>query len=116
MQNRWVQLVLCVTCMMMISSPQYVWALFAPRFTNALGVSLAQVQVTFSILIVMQTFLSPTQGIFIDRFGPRVLLSVGTFLTGLSWVFASAAGSLPLLYVSYGLLGGIGTGIVYIGA
>jgi oxalate/formate antiporter len=116
MQNRWLQLLLCVICMMVISSPQYVWALFAPRFTNTLDVSLAQVQVAFSILIVMQTFLSPTQGYFIDRFGPRVLLSVGTFLTGLSWVCAAAATSLPLLYGSYGLLGGIGTGIVYIGA
>ncbi len=115
MQNRWIQLLLGVTCMMMISSPQYVWALFTRPFTDALGVSLAQVQVTFSILIVVQTFLAPSQGYLVDRFGPRVLLSLGAVLTGLSWVFAASANSLPGLYLSYGLLGGLGTGIVYIG-
>ena len=115
MQNRWIQLLLGVTCMIMISSPQYVWALFTRPFTDALGVSLSQVQVTFSILIVVQTFLAPSQGYLVDRFGPRVLLSLGAVLTGLSWVFAAAANSLPGLYLSYGLLGGLGTGIVYIG-
>ena len=115
MQNRWSQLLLGVTCMIMISSPQYVWALFTQSFTHALGVSLPQVQVTFSILIVVQTFLAPSQGFMVDRFGPRVLLSLGAILTGLSWVFASAATSLPWLYLTYGLLGGMGTGIIYIG-
>ena len=49
---------------------------------------------TFSILIVVQTFLSPAQGLLIDRFGPRWLLSIGTFVTGLSWVLASQVTSL----------------------
>ena len=48
--------------MAVISSPQYVWALFTQPLTRAFGASLAQVQVAFSILIVVQTFLSPPQG------------------------------------------------------
>src|SRR5579872_7242332 len=69
--NRWIQLGLGLLCMMAISSPQYVWALFTKPLTDSLGVSLAEVQVTFSLLIVLQTFLSPWQGLLIDRFGPR---------------------------------------------
>jgi len=101
--------------MIVISSPQYVWALFTQPLTDALGASLAEIQVTFSILIVVQTFLSPPQGFLVDRFGPRVLLSVGALLTGSSWALASQATSLAGLYLTYGLLGGIGTGIIYIG-
>ena len=56
--------------MAVISSPQYVWALFTQPLTNAFGATLAQVQVAFSILIVVQTFLSPPQGFLVDRFGP----------------------------------------------
>ena len=63
----------------------------------------------------MQTFLSPAQGAPIERFGPRILLSIGTLVTGLSWVLASQVSSVWALYLTYGLLGGIGTGIVYIG-
>jgi oxalate/formate antiporter len=101
--------------MILISSPQYVWALFTQPLTAAFGATLAELQVTFSILIVVQTFLSPWQGVLIDRFGPRPLLSIGMLVTGLSWVLAARAGTLPALYLTYGLLGGIGTGIVYIG-
>jgi OFA family oxalate/formate antiporter-like MFS transporter len=115
MHNRWVQLLLGVVCMMVISSPQYVWALFTEPLTHALGATLPQVQIAFSLLIVVQTFLSPPQGWLVERFGPRLLLSTGAVLTGASWVLAAGASSLPALYATYGLLGGIGTGIIYIG-
>jgi oxalate/formate antiporter len=101
--------------MILISSPQYVWALFTQPLTAAFGSTLAELQITFSILIVVQTFLSPWQGVLVDRFGPRVLLSLGGLATGLSWVLAAQASTLPVLYLTYGLLGGIGTGIVYVG-
>jgi MFS transporter, OFA family, oxalate/formate antiporter len=114
-ENRWVQLALGLVCMMAISSPQYVWALLTKPMVAAFGVKLSQLQVTFSILIVFQTFLSPFQGYLIDRFGPRWLLTVGGALTGLSWILASQASDLTHLYLTYGLLGGIGTGVIYVG-
>jgi len=101
--------------MILISSPQYVWTLYLQPLTGALGSTLAELQITFSILIVVQTFLSPWQGVLVDRFGPRVLLSIGVVITGFSWVLAAQASTLPALYLTYGLLGGVGTGIVYVG-
>ena len=81
---RWIQLLLGLVCMIVISSPQYVWALFTQPLTTGLGASLPELQITFSILIVVQTFLSPWQGVLVDRFGPRLLLSIGVLVTGLS--------------------------------
>lgn len=112
---RWYQLFIGVVCMMAISSPQYVWTLFTGPLTNKLGVSLAQVQITFSLLIILQTFFSPVQGYLVDRFGIRLLVGLGCTLSGLSWVLASQASSLSMLYLSYGVVGGLGTGIVYVG-
>jgi MFS transporter, OFA family, oxalate/formate antiporter len=114
-RTRWFQLILGLVCMVVISSPQYVWALFTTPMTAALGVELAQLQITFSLLIVLQTFLAPCQGFLIDRFGPRLLLSLGAILTGLSWMLAARVDGLLGIYLTYGVLGGIGTGIVYIG-
>ena len=113
--TRWVQLGLGLVCMMAISSPQYVWTLFTKPLGDTLIADAATIQWTFSILIVVQTFFSPAQGWLVQRFGPRLLIAVGGALTGLSWVFASMASSVPLLYLTYGLLGGLGTGIVYVG-
>src|ERR1700693_756591 len=113
--SRWMQLALGLICMMAISSPQYVWTLFTKPMMTQLGVSLTQLQVTFSIFIVLQTFLSPLQGYLIEKFGPRLLLAAGALMTGLSWVLASSADTLTSLYLTYGLLGGVGTGIIYVG-
>ena len=115
LRSRWIQLLLGLVCMVVISSPQYVWTLFTQPLMTRVGATLAQIQITFSVLIVIQTFLAPCQGLLVDRFGPRALLSAGGALTGLSWVLAARATSLAGLYLTYGLLGGIGTGIVYVG-
>jgi OFA family oxalate/formate antiporter-like MFS transporter len=112
---RWIQLVLGLVAMMSISSPQYVWTLFTKPLQDALGVTLPAVQVTFTLLVVLQTLLSPVQGYLVDRFGARLLIAAGCLLSGLGWISSAYATSLVGLYLTYGLLCGIGTGIVYVG-
>jgi MFS transporter, OFA family, oxalate/formate antiporter len=113
--NRWNQLILGVVAMMAISSPQYVWTLFTGPLNQKLGTTLPQLQWTFSLLIIVQTWLSPFQAYLVDRFGPRLLMAVGAFLSGASWVLAAFVGDIWGLYFAYGVLGGFGTGIVYVG-
>jgi OFA family oxalate/formate antiporter-like MFS transporter len=113
--TRWFQLVLGIIAMMSISSPQYVWTLFTKSFQDGLGTTLPAIQITFSILIVLQTWLSPLQGFLIDKFGPRLLIALGCLLSGAGWVTSAYVTSLTGLYLTYGLFCGIGTGIVYIG-
>ncbi len=112
---RWVQLGLGLIAMMAISSPQYVWTLFTKPFQDSLGAALPAVQITFSIVIVLQTWLSPLQGYLVDSFGPRLLIALGCVLSGLGWVLSAWVTSLTGLYLTYGLFCGIGTGIVYVG-
>ncbi len=95
--------------------PAICLTLFTKPLSAKLGIALPELQVTFSILIVLQTLFSPFQGALIDRYGPRLLISIGTVLSGLSWVLASQVHSTSMLYLTYGGLGGLGTGIVYVG-
>lgn len=112
---RWVQLVLGLIAMMAISSPQYVWTLFVKSFQTTTGAALPAIQITFSLLIVLQTFFSPLQGFLIDKFGPKLLIALGALLSGLGWVLSAQITSLTGLYATYGLFCGIGTGLVYVG-
>ena len=80
--NRWAQLVLGLIAMMAISSPQYVWTLFTGPLNQKLGTTLAELQWTFSLLIILQTWCSPLQAYLVDRFGPRLLISLGAALSG----------------------------------
>ena len=113
--TRWIQLLLGLVIMMAISSPQYVWTLFIKPFQAATGAALPTVQITFSVLIVLQTVFSPAQGWLVDRFGPKALVAVGAALTGLGWVISAHVDNVWMLFLTYGLFCGVGTGIVYVG-
>ncbi|HUZ31421.1 MAG TPA: oxalate/formate MFS antiporter [Xanthobacteraceae bacterium] len=113
--NRWSQLILGIIAMMAISSPQYVWTLFTGPLNAKLGTTLAELQWTFSLLIILQTWLSPLQASLVDRYGPRLLIAIGAFLSGGSWVLSAYVDNIWALYFTYGVLGGFGTGIIYVG-
>jgi MFS transporter, OFA family, oxalate/formate antiporter len=113
--NRWNQLILGIVAMMAISSPQYVWTLFTGPLNQKLGTTLPQLQWTFSLLIILQTWFSPFQAYLVDRFGPRILISIGALLSGGSWILSASVDHLWALYLTYGVIGGFGTGIIYVG-
>jgi oxalate/formate antiporter len=113
--NRWSQLVLGLIAMMAISSPQYVWTLFTGPLNQKLGTTLAELQWTFSLLIILQTWCSPLQAYLVDRFGPRMLISVGALMSGGGWVLSAYVDNIWALYFTYGVICGFGTGIIYVG-
>jgi MFS transporter, OFA family, oxalate/formate antiporter len=113
--TRLIQLVLGLVAMMCISSPQYVWTLFVKPFQATTGAALPAIQVTFSLLVVLQTWLSPIQGWLVERFGARFLVTLGCILSGLGWVLSAQVTTVSGLYLTYGVLCGVGTGIVYVG-
>src|SRR5262249_25618373 len=103
---RGVQLLLGLVAVIASSRPRYVWTLFTQPFQDALGVNLPAIQITFTIVIVLQTFFSPVQGYLVDRFGPRLLIAVGCLLSGLGWITSAYVSSLSGLYLTYGFLCG----------
>lgn len=114
-ETKWRQMIAGLICMGAISSPQYVWTLFTPALKSDFNASAAALQITFSLLIVLQTLFSPIQGWIARHVLPRTLIMAGIVLTGFSWVATAQVHSLTMLYLTYGTLGGIGTGIVYVG-
>ena len=97
----------------------YSWSVFvAPLteyFTKELGqsVTAGDVLLPFSVFLAFFAIAMPFTGKYIDRFGPRNVTIAGGVLTGLGWLLASFATSVPMLYVVYGVIGGIGVGIAY---
>lgn len=110
--NRWLQLIAGIVCMVAAANIQYSWTLFVPEIQNAHGWSRASIQVAFTVFVVVQTWLTPIEGYFIDKYGPRAVVLVGGVFTGLSWIMNSYATSLTGFYVG-AAIGGIGVGCVY---
>ena len=106
------QLILGVICMVAAANIQYAWTLFVPEIQKSFGWQRAAIQTAFTLFILIQTWLTPLEGYLIDRFGPRIIVLIGGFFTGLAWIIDSYATSLTGYYVG-AVIGGIGVGCVY---
>ncbi len=110
--GRWGQLILGVVCMSMIANLQYGWTLFVDPIQQKFGWERTAIQWAFTIFVVMETWLVPIEGWFVDRYGPRVVTIFGGALCALGWVMNSYADSLTMLYAA-AAVSGVGAGAVY---
>ncbi|WGD31075.1 oxalate/formate MFS antiporter [Ancylobacter sp. WKF20] len=108
----WFQLACGILCMAMIANLQYGWTLFVDPINQAHGWSRAAIQTAFTIFVLTETWLVPIEAWFVDRYGPRVVVTFGGVMIGLAWVINSYADSLTLLYAG-AVFAGIGAGAVY---
>ena len=110
--NPWIQLILGITCMVMIANLQYGWTLFVGPIDARYHWGKASIQVAFTIFVLLETWLVPVEGYLVDRFGPRWIVVIGGLLCGIAWAINSIADTLPLLYLA-AAIGGVGAGAVY---
>src|SRR6266481_1515795 len=110
--NRWLQLLVGVTCMVMIANLQYGWTYFVNPMKDANHWSLAAIQVAFSVFVLTETWLIPIEGWFVDKFGPKFVVMFGGVIVAIGWSLNSVATSLPVLYLG-AIVSGVGAGCVY---
>src|SRR3979490_743478 len=112
LQNRWLILFFSVLSMIAVANFQYGWTLFVPPLQKHLKADQALIQVTFTVFVLLETWLVPFEGWLVDTLRPTLLVLLGGVLAGLGWVGAGRAETLTALYLSYAVAG-IGAGIVY---
>src|SRR6202035_1132908 len=110
--NRWTILFFSVLSMVAVANFQYGWTLFVGPLQKHLGVDAALVQVTFTVFVLLETWLVPFEGWLADKFGPKLLVMIGGVLAGAGWYGSGKADTLPALYLSYAIAG-LGAGVVY---
>jgi OFA family oxalate/formate antiporter-like MFS transporter len=84
--TRWVNLILCVICMIMIANLQYGWTLFVDPMSKAHGWTRAGIQFAFAIFIALETWLTPIEGWIADTIGPKPVIAFGGIMVGIGWV------------------------------
>src|ERR1700730_12504770 len=93
----------------------YAWSVFRVPLANQFSWSISQVTLTFTISIFVLGIAAFFGGLWLNRKGPRVVAVTGGALYGLGVFLASlSANNLWWLYLSYGVIGGIGLGFAYI--
>jgi OFA family oxalate/formate antiporter-like MFS transporter len=92
----------------------YAWSVFRIPLGKLLHAKISEVTLTFTIAIMVVGFASFFGGLWLKRVGPRVVAITGAVFYGGGVFLASFSHSLWWLYLSYGVIGGIGLGLGYI--
>jgi MFS transporter, OFA family, oxalate/formate antiporter len=115
-KNRWFIAASAVGIHISIGSV-YAWSVFTKPLVAKFGWDLTDLSFTFSLAILFLGLSAAFLGHFVEKYGPKksgifAAIFFGVGITGSG--FAINLESLPLLYVFYGVLGGIGLGVGYI--
>jgi OFA family oxalate/formate antiporter-like MFS transporter len=93
----------------------YAWSVFRTPLAKQFHWTISEVTLTFTIAIMVLGFASFFGGLWLKRVGPRVVAMTGGLLYGGGVFLASFSyHGLWWLYMTYGVIGGIGLGFSYI--
>ena len=112
--NRW-GIALAGILLQIVLGSVYAWSIFRSPLVKQFHWTISQVTLTFTICIVVVGFAAFLGGLWLSKTGPKTVGVTGAFLYGLGTMLASlSADRLSVLYLTYGVLGGIGLGFAYI--
>jgi MFS transporter, OFA family, oxalate/formate antiporter len=111
--SRWT-IAIAGVLMQMALGAVYAWSVFRTPLANRFGWTIPQITLTFTITIFILGISAFPGGLWLNRKGPRIVAITGGLLYGAGVFLASFTDSLGWLYLTYGLLGGIGLGFGYI--
>ena len=112
--NRWGIAVAGIFLQMALGAV-YAWSVFRVPLAKQFGWSISEVTLTFTISIFVLGIAAFFGGLWLNRKGPRIVALTGGFLYGAGVFLASFSDhKLWWLYLTYGVIGGIGVGFSYI--
>ncbi|HEV2582276.1 MAG TPA: OFA family MFS transporter [Ktedonobacteraceae bacterium] len=112
--NRWV-LAGAAFCMQLALGAVYAWSVFLTPVMTSYHATKPAANLTFTITLVALGITAGFGGYFNSRFGPRTIATVAAIFYGVGIFLAGfVSPNLFLLYLTYGVIGGIGLGLGYI--
>jgi MFS transporter, OFA family, oxalate/formate antiporter len=117
-KKRWVILVACCLINLCLGSI-YAWSVFSASMSEYLSVKLgttitsADLAIVYTVANSVGPITMISGGWFNDKFGPKIVLVIGTGMYGLGLILSGFATSIPMLLVTYGIIGGLGLGMAY---
>ena len=83
----------------------FAFSLFVKPLQAEFGWSRSAIMGAFTFLFLVIGLASPVAGRAVDRYGPKMVLSLGGLITALGFLSLNVLGSLPHYYISYIMIG-----------
>jgi MFS transporter, OFA family, oxalate/formate antiporter len=110
--KRWTVVIAGVAILMCLGVA-YSWGVFLIPIDKEMGWGRAKISFAVSLLLLVFSIFMVVGGLLEKKIGPRKTACIGGFLVGLGWFLASFAKEPFILYLCYGVIAGIGTGLSY---
>jgi OFA family oxalate/formate antiporter-like MFS transporter len=111
--NRWI-IAFAGVLMQIALGAVYAWSVFRIPLTRTYGWTISQTTFAFELAILVLGFASFVGGLWMRKTGPRFIAVLAAVLYGGGSALAGLAHSLPMMYLTYGVIGGAGLGLGYI--
>ncbi|RPJ41177.1 MAG: MFS transporter [Deltaproteobacteria bacterium] len=92
----------------------YAWSVFLKPLSATFGWSRAEISLAYSVCILVFASISYPAGRLSDRFGARFIVFSGGLILGIGFFLVGFTNSKTWLYLTYGVIAGIGGGMIYL--
>lgn len=94
----------------------YTWSVFSQALTEQLHWTKTQATLPYSVACIVFAIMMVPAGRLQDKYGPRLVVTLGGILTGIGMIIGGLTHSLTALVISFGVLAGTGIGLGYASA
>ncbi|MBN1545339.1 MAG: OFA family MFS transporter [Syntrophaceae bacterium] len=115
-EKRW-HIAIAAIVMQLCLGTVYAWSVFKIPLIATHGWGETAVQATIMIMMAVVGIAAAFGGSLVDRKGPRFVATLGGILFGIGTILGGLAdqmGNIWLLYIGYGVIGGLGNGFGYV--
>lgn len=110
--GRWIFVILGMVINLCLGAV-YAYSVFKKPLETLFNATATQGNLPFMVFIATFALFTFFAGRFIDKLGPKIVMIIGGVVVGLGWMLTKFAGSMTMVVVTYGLIGGAGVGLVY---
>ena len=89
--------------MVVVHAAMYSFGVFLKPMANEFGWTRAATSGAFSISLIVEAFLCLLTGRLTDKYGPRIVVTICLFLSGLAYILMSQIDAIWQIYLLYGL-------------
>ena len=91
----------------------YAWSVFRKPLEELFGIGATESGWPYMLFLCFYALTMPLAGTLIEKLGPRRTTMLGGLILAAGWFASGSAATITSLSITYGVLGGMGVGLIY---